>query len=67
LPSLRAEGAATPALVHSARVSIDAAAIGLARILKAANAALGLAPITITDYRAKLSEGGPNDYYSNGD
>jgi hypothetical protein len=26
-----------------------------------------LEPITITSYRAKLSEGGPNDFYSNGD
>jgi hypothetical protein len=26
-----------------------------------------LQPITITRYRAKLSEGGPNDFYSNGD
>jgi beta-galactosidase len=37
------------------------------RILKAAEAALNLPPITITDFRAKLSEGGPNDFYSNGD
>ncbi|MDE3068428.1 MAG: alginate lyase family protein [Verrucomicrobiota bacterium] len=36
-------------------------------ILKDAAAALTQAPITITKYRAKLSEGGPHDYYSNGD
>jgi hypothetical protein len=45
----------------------DLAAIDRERILKAANAALGLAPVTITKYPARLSEGGLNDYYSNGD
>ena len=45
----------------------DVAAIDRDRILKAANAALELPPITITKYHAKLSEGGANDYYSNGD
>lgn len=38
-----------------------------ARILAAADVALKLAPLTITAQRAKLSEGGPNDFYSNGD
>lgn len=38
-----------------------------ARILTAADAALKLEPLTITSFRAKLSEGGPNDFYSNGD
>ncbi len=37
------------------------------RIMAAADAALKLAPLTITAQRAKLSEGGPNDFYSNGD
>lgn len=37
------------------------------RILTAASNALTLPPVTITKYRAKLSDGGPNDYYSNGD
>jgi len=46
---------------------IDVAAIERARVLKAADLALALEPITITRYRAKLSEGGPNDFYSNGD
>ena len=46
---------------------LDIAAIDRERILKAANAALALPPLTITAYSAKLSEGGPNDYYSNGD
>ena len=43
------------------------AAIDHSRILSAADAALGLEPITITKFRAPLSEGGPNDFYSNGD
>ncbi len=47
--------------------AIDVAAIDRERILKAARAALDLEPITITKFRAKLSEGGPNDFYSNGD
>lgn len=46
---------------------IDVAAIDRARILKGAEAALHAGPFTITRYRAKLSEGGPNDFYSNGD
>ena len=46
---------------------IDVAAIDRARILKAADAALKLEPITITAFRAELSEGGPQDFYSNGD
>jgi hypothetical protein len=47
--------------------SVDVAAIDRTRILKAANAALTLQPITITKFRAKLSEGGDHDFYSNGD
>lgn len=51
----------------SALSGIDVASIDRARILKAANAALAVQPITITKYRAKLSEGGAHDFYSNGD
>jgi hypothetical protein len=43
------------------------AQIDHARILKAADAALKMEPVTITRFRAKLSEGGLNDFYSNGD
>lgn len=46
---------------------VDVAAIDRGRILKAASAALGIEPLTITKFPAKLSEGGPNDFYSNGD
>ena len=36
-------------------------------VLRHLGAALELPPIAITSSRAPLSEGGPNDYYSNGD
>src|SRR5947209_8075912 len=45
----------------------DLRAIERERILKAAGAALRRQPVTITAFRAKLSEGGPHDFYSNGD
>ncbi|MDB5297447.1 MAG: alginate lyase [Phycisphaerales bacterium] len=48
-------------------VRVDVAAIDRERILKAAAAALAQPPVTITAFPAKLSEGGPNDFYSNGD
>jgi Alginate lyase len=50
-----------------AKPALDVARIDRARILKAAEAALTLEPITITRFRAPLSQGGPNDFYSNGD
>jgi len=53
--------------VQPAKVSIDVGAIDHDRILKAADAALKLEPITITKFHAKYSEGGANDFYSNGD
>ena len=42
-------------------------AIERGRVLKAADAALRTEPVGITKFPAKLSEGGPNDFYSNGD
>ena len=47
--------------------ALDVGAIDRERILRAAHAALTLAPITITEFRARLSQGGPKDFYSNGD
>jgi hypothetical protein len=47
--------------------TIDVAAIDRARILKSAATALIEEPITITKFRALLSEGGLHDFYSNGD
>jgi hypothetical protein len=46
---------------------LEVMAIDRERILKAATAALLLEPVTITRFPAKLSEGGLNDFYSNGD
>ncbi len=50
-----------------AKPKLDVAMIDHGRILKAADAALELEPLTIAKYRAKLSEGGTNDFYSNAD
>src|SRR5882724_8345148 len=47
--------------------SVDVAAIDHDRILRAAGDALKQEPVSITTVRAKLSEGGPHDFYSNGD
>ncbi len=49
------------------KVTVDVATIDRARILKAAEAALKQEPVSITKFTAKLSEGGPHDFYSNGD
>ncbi|HWF18306.1 MAG TPA: alginate lyase family protein [Verrucomicrobiae bacterium] len=46
---------------------IDAAVIDHSRILKMADAALTIAPISITKFRAAHSPGSSNDFYSNGD
>ena len=55
-------------LLHPAPMPpLDVAVIDRDRILKAAKKALTLRPLTITKFRPKLSEGGPNDFYSNGD
>jgi hypothetical protein len=62
--SLAAEKDAPP---PANRPLLDVAAIDRTRILAAADTALGLEPITITKFRAELSEGGPSDFYSNGD
>ena len=48
-------------------VKVNVAATDHDRILKQASLALSEAPVFITASRAKLSEGGPNDFYSNGD
>jgi hypothetical protein len=45
----------------------NVAAVDRDRILQAARAALLVEPISITQFRATLSEGGPHDFYSNGD
>ena len=51
----------------TARPSLDVAVIDRGRILKVAEAALQQAPVAITAFPARLSQGGPHDFYSNGD
>src|SRR5687767_6761427 len=46
---------------------VDVGAIDRERILKAAEGAMKREAITITAFVAELSEGGPQDFYSNGD
>lgn len=50
-----------------AETTFSVAEIDRDRILAAASNALTLPPITITKYPAKMSAGGPNDFYSNAD
>jgi beta-galactosidase len=57
----------TRADAGGSRKDVDVSALDRARILKAADTALAQEPVTITAYRAALSEGGINDFYSNGD
>jgi hypothetical protein len=59
----------TPARAEqiSTAIKLDVGAIDRERILKAAAAALTMEPVAISKFTAKLSEGGPNDFYSNGD
>jgi hypothetical protein len=47
--------------------TLDVGAFDRTRVLAAATLALKAEPITVTAHRAKLSEGGPHDFYSNGD
>jgi len=65
IPAKEADNASNAATVSGS--GADVATIDKTRILKAADAALVLESITITKFRAKLSEGSKNDFYSNGD
>lgn len=47
--------------------AFDLPSLQQARVMKAAAVALETKPVSITSSPAKLSEGGPNDFYSNGD
>ncbi|HYV39799.1 MAG TPA: alginate lyase family protein [Gemmataceae bacterium] len=71
LPSLWAVGVllcgGAVATAQPPKLTVDVAAIDRDRILKIANFALKMEPVTITKHVAKLSQGGPNDFYSNGD
>jgi beta-galactosidase len=59
--------AKTSAGTTEPKLRVDVAKIDRERILKAASSALQQEPVTITSFPAKLSEGGLNDFYSNGD
>ncbi|MCP4456373.1 MAG: hypothetical protein GY809_33370, partial [Planctomycetes bacterium] len=48
-------------------VTLDVAEVDQERILRLAREALGTEPIALTDHKAKHSEGGLHDFYSNGD
>jgi len=73
IASVTSEGLATQFLeLNGARadrgkLALDVGAIDRERILKSAAVALRLESLTITKYRAKLSAGGVNDFYSNAD
>ncbi len=54
-------------LVPARFSAVDVSSLESPRILKSAVSALALEPITLTRFPAKLSEGGLNDFYSNGD
>ncbi len=56
-----------PAKAPAPKLTLDVAALDRERILKASAAALKQEPVTITAFPANLSQGGPNDFYSNGD
>jgi hypothetical protein len=55
------------AMASTATAALDVAAIDRDRILTGAGKALATEPVTITAFHAPASEGGPHDYYSNGD
>lgn len=63
--AIRFLAALLPGLVAAAEEPV--ATLDRPRILAAAEAALALPPISITQYRAPLSEGGPNDFFSMSD
>ncbi|MCX5646113.1 MAG: alginate lyase family protein [Phycisphaerae bacterium] len=53
--------------MSSRQQAMEVASLDRQRILRLADEALSVAPISITQFRAQLSEGGPHDFYSNGD
>lgn len=53
--------------VSNRKQALEVASFDRQRISRLADQALGTAPISITQFPAKLSEGGLHDFYSNGD
>ncbi len=62
-----AASATSAATMSAGQQAREVARIDRGRIFRQAEAALGMAPVAITQSRARLSEGGPHDFYSNGD
>jgi hypothetical protein len=60
-------GASASRAMPNRQQALEVASLDRQRILKQADGALKIAPISITASRARLSEGGPHDFYSNGD
>jgi hypothetical protein len=56
-----------PVVSLQAEPALDVGLVDHDRIISAAAGALKQEPVTITVFQAKLSDGGPNDFYSNGD
>lgn len=67
IPLLLAALILMPLAARPETATIDVAALDRERILAAASNALACAPISITQHRAPLSEGGPNDFFSMSD
>ncbi len=68
IASVAADGLPTAFLTLESKPAVlDVAAVDRARILATAAKALKMKPQGITAWSAPLSEGGPHDYYSNGD
>jgi beta-galactosidase len=67
MASVTSDGIQPVFLKETSPVKVDVGVIDRDRILKAAETALDQAPVTITSSRAKLSEGGLHDFYSNSD
>lgn len=64
----RAAGASIRTQVGTGRKqAMEVANLDRGRILRLAEEALGMTPVSITQFPARLSEGGPHDFYSNGD
>lgn len=51
----------------ASKQTLEVASLDRSRILRLAEEAMGMAPVSITQFPAGLSEGGPHDFYSNGD
>ena len=66
-PAMMTAAAPAVAAASNRKQALAVAGFDRHRIFKQADRALGVAPISITQVPARLSEGGPHDFYSNGD